>query len=339
MDKILDIKNLSIGYHGRKHTVEVSSSLSARLQKGELVCLLGANGKGKSTLIKTICKFIPPLKGQISLQEKDISQIDELEMSKKVSVVLTERLNVPNATVDELVSYGRSPYTGFLGRLSKIDWEIVHRSMDQCNISHKSNHLLSSLSDGERQKASIAKALAQNTSIVILDEPTAFLDLPSRVEIMKLLRQLASNSGKAILMSTHDLDLALQMADKLWLMHKNKIEQGSPEDLVYNDAFQHFFEKESVAFDNETCSFKVAYNDKQKLAVNGTGFEYMLLKRAFARHGVELVNYDKTKTDWINITQNNKDIFQLYVNNKQITSGSSFEQIVIKYLQLQSSKF
>lgn len=332
MSQLLKIENLTIGYkHRRKYQV-VCKELNADLYKGELVCLLGANGKGKSTLLKTIGKFINPLGGSVSISNKDIKNVPENEMSKNISVVLTDKLQVPNATVEELVSYGRSPYTGFMGQLSKTDWDFVNQAMEQCDIAHKAKYLVSSLSDGERQKASIAKALAQDTPIILLDEPTAFLDLPSRVEIMKLLRQLAMTSGKAVLMSTHDLDLALQMADKLWLMNSGNLITGSPEDLLYQNAFQTIFNKNSISFDNRTGMFKVEYESSGQLAVKGHGFEYVLLRRAFARQGIDLVKYDNTPGVWVNLDVKAKEPFQLCLGLESVTAFASVESLVKEYL-------
>ncbi len=333
MTQILQMKNLSVGYKNRKTTIPISSCLNASLQQGELVCLLGANGKGKSTLLKTLCKFIPRLNGEIYIDQQPVDHINDMDMARKVSIVLTDKMNVPNATVYELAGYGRSPYTGLMGKLSDYDKRIVNESIELCGIAHKKNDFLISLSDGERQKASIAKALAQDTPIILLDEPTAFLDLPSRVEIMKLLTKLARKSNKAVLMAIHDLDLALQMADKLWLMHDNHLSCGTPEDLLYKNAFQQIFNKSGITFDNYSGIFRVDYQNSDKLTVRGHGFEYVLLRRAFAREGIDLVRTKAPDRVWINIDRTTETPFQLYKEQHLVSSENSVERIVRNTLQ------
>lgn len=335
--RYLKFNNLSVGYGHKTKTKIVAQKLSATIHSGELVCLLGANGTGKSTLLRTLCGFQSFFDGEINLMEKDIHRMDEKEIALYLSVVLTERVIVPNATVRELVAYGRSPHTGILGRLDTEDHKLIEQSMEQCGILHKSDELLSNLSDGERQKVFIAKALAQNTPIIILDEPTAFLDLPARVEILQLLRKVASDSDKAILLSTHDLDLALQMADKLWLLKPgDPLINGSPEDLLLNNAFQDMFQKQGIVFDVRTGLFRVEYPYWTEIPIKGHGFEYVLLRRAFARKGIKTVPHENGSKTWIEISPGNDEPFHLYRNNVLSEAGNSVEKIVfttLNYLQ------
>lgn len=333
MGKILEIDNLTIGYSQARNHKLVASNLSASLMKGEMTCLLGANGKGKSTLMKTICGFLKPIKGHLHFNGRDITRMTEREMAKEIAIVLTEKITTPNATVYELVAYGRSPFTGFLGRLSSIDKQIIDEAIKACGISHKKYSPLSALSDGERQKATIAKALAQDTPFILLDEPTAFLDLPARVEIMQLLRKLASEKGKSILMSTHDLDLALQMSDRLWLLHHDQIVAGSPEDLTLRNAFQSMFNKGGVEFDNKTGMFKVLYKHESILAVHGHGFEYVLLRRAFARKGIKLFQGNQNEAVWINIINNSAQPFELMNGEFSIEPYTSVESLVKRVIK------
>ena len=318
MTESIKIKNLNIGYSSSKSKKTVASNLNANLNKGEMTCLLGPNGTGKSTLIKSICGFLKPISGLISINQKDSTTLDEKDMAKLIAIVLTDKLTLPNATVYELVAYGRSPYTDFLGRLSDNDKQVVEQSIAMCGISHKKHSLLSTLSDGERQKATIAKALAQDTPIIILDEPTAFLDLPARVEIMQLLRRLASETQKSVLMSTHDLDLALQMSDQLWLLQKNALIYGTPEDLVLENAFQSMFNNGSIEFDNKTGLFKVAYNHNTTIAVKGHGFKYTLLRRALMRKGIKPVKATSNDNTYIKINDNSDIHFEIWMDNEPI---------------------
>ncbi len=336
MDSIIELKNITIGYRDKKKDSHVAKNLSAELKQGQLACLLGANGKGKSTLMKTMCGFLHPFTGEIFLNGKNISQMDERAMASQIAIVLTDRLIVPNATVFELVSYGRSPFTGFLGKLKKTDLDAVHRALELCGIAHKKNEMLTNLSDGERQKATIAKALAQDTPFILLDEPTAFLDLPARVEVMHLLRNLASNTGKSILMSTHDLDLALQMADKLWLLHENKIINGSPEDLLLTNAFQPIFSNANIGFDNKTGLFKVQYQHEYSFFVKGHGFEYVLLRRACSRKGIKLEQVREDSNSWIEINNNQTEPYILKNENNMEQTYSSVEKIVEEIVRIVS---
>ena len=328
-NEFLHIENLSIGYTSGNKKKMVAENLNGRIRKGELVCLLGSNGTGKSTLMRTLCRFQPYFEGEISILGKPIKRLSDKEISKLVSVVLTDRVSVPNASVFELVAYGRSPYTGILGRIDNRDKAVVEQAIAQCGIAHKKNALLSSISDGERQKAFIAKALAQDTPVILLDEPTAFLDLPSKVEIIQLLRRIASESGKSVLLSTHDLDLALQMADTLWLLHSHgPLITGSPENLLQKNAFQTLFQNKGIEFDTKTGLFQVEYEHFHELPIKGHGFEYVLLRRAFARNGIKTIRMKENVDFWIEITSGDKCSFLLYKENEQIAVEESVEQIV-----------
>lgn len=250
----IETKNLRIGYilKGKKQKV-IHDGLDLQLRSGEVTCLLGLNGAGKSTLLRTLCGFQQPLGGEIHLLGKSLSSYSQGRFSLTVGVVLTEKTNAGGITVYELVSLGRHPYTGFFGQLKTIDREIIEQSLDAVGIAHKSRNYVSELSDGERQKAMIAKALAQQCPIILLDEPTAFLDVTSRIETMVLLHRLATQQQKAILLSTHDLDLAIQMGDRLWLQEKGRpMASGTPEDLILSGAFETFFGKEGIVFDPST---------------------------------------------------------------------------------------
>lgn len=251
---VIETNRLSIGYRlkGGKYKV-IHDDLNLQLFPGEVTCLLGLNGAGKSTLLRTLCGFQPPLGGDISLMGQPLSSYSQSNFSLTVGVVLTEKTNAGGITVYELVSLGRHPYTGFFGQLKKSDREIIEQSLVAAGIAHKAQNYVSELSDGERQKAMIAKALAQQCPIILLDEPTAFLDVTSRIETMVLLHRLAMEQNKAILLSTHDLDLAIQMGDCLWLQEKGRpMACGTPEDLILSGAFESFFGKEGIVFDPST---------------------------------------------------------------------------------------
>lgn len=330
---LLQIKDLTIGYGNKV----VANNLTANIPTGELICLLGSNGTGKSTLMRSICGFQPVLGGNITINKREVLDFNEKELSKQIAVVLTDRVVVPNASVQELVGYGRSPYTGMLGRLNAADKIIVSHAMEQCGIAHKKNSLLTSLSDGERQKAFIAKALAQDTPLIILDEPTAFLDLPARVEIMQLLRDIANTSGKSILMSTHDLDLALQLSDRLWLLQSGgPLTTGSPEDLLLQNAFQSMFQHKGIVFDNKTGLFKVMHAENSTVPVKGHGFEYVLLRRALSRKGIKVVKADSNDSYWLEVKKDCNKPFSYYWDEECILEESSLEKFVSKVIEMKA---
>lgn len=281
------IQNLSIGYRSKTKTKVVGTDLNASVLGGELTCLLGANGVGKSTLLRTLSAFQPKLSGDCFILGKEINDYPEKELAKLISVVLTEKLDIKNITVRELVGLGRSPYTGFWGTLSKHDEEIVDHAISLVKIENLADRLFHSLSDGEKQKVMIAKTLSQETPIIFLDEPTAFLDFPSKVEIMQLLHKLSRKTGKTIFLSTHDLELALQIADKIWLMDKvNGIKIGTPEDLSLDGSLSGFFARKGIIFDQNTGLFRIEGSHSKQIRLVGHGQNYAMVRKALLRNDI-----------------------------------------------------
>jgi iron complex transport system ATP-binding protein len=287
MESTVVINGLTIGY-GKK---VVANNINASIQKGELTCLLGANGVGKSTLLKTLSGFLGKLDGNISIMGKEMDTYSPKELSTTLGVVLTDKCEVRNMSVREIVGMGRSPYTSFWGALSKEDYKIVDQAIEMIGITHLSGRMVHTLSDGERQKAMIAKSLAQQTPIIILDEPTAFLDFPSKVEIMQLLHKLTREAGKTIFLSTHDMELALQIADKIWIMDKKcGFAIGTPEDLAINGALSEFFTRKGIAFDADTGLFKVENNIHKNVLLQGKhGSLQNMVKKALHRNGIGII--------------------------------------------------
>jgi len=284
--KIIRVENLSVGYVSKRNKV-VAEDINAGIYSGELTCLLGANGIGKSTLLRTLSSFQPKLSGSVYICGKELSDYKERELSKLVSVVLTERFDIKNMTSRELIGLGRSPYTGFWGRLSEEDEKIVDDAISLVRIEALSERLVHTLSDGERQKVMIAKALAQETSIILLDEPTAFLDFPSKVEIMQLLHRLSRETNKTIFLSTHDLELALQIADKIWLMDKPVgIRIGTPEDLSLDGSLSNFFAHKGIIFDTQTGLFRIENESQRQIKLIGHGQKYAMVRKALLRNGI-----------------------------------------------------
>lgn len=237
-NSILETNNLTIGYKiNSGETKIVHRNINLSLRSGEITTLLGVNGAGKSTLIRALCGFLKPLAGKITIMGKSLDRYTKEELSTIVSVVLTERVNDGGLTVFEVISLGRYPYTGFFGRLTQEDKDIVEQSLKDVGVWEFRDRYISELSDGERQKVMIAKSLAQQSKIIILDEPTSFLDIRSRMEIISLLRQLSKNKGMTFLLSLHDLWLSLQYSDNLWILSKDDgIFCGQTEEMILSGA-------------------------------------------------------------------------------------------------------
>jgi iron complex transport system ATP-binding protein len=283
----METTGLSIGYrlkNGRRKVV-VHEALDLTLFPGEVTCLLGLNGAGKSTLLRTLCGFQPPLKGDIRLLGKPLERYSQTGLALTIGVVLTEKTYAGGITVYELVSLGRHPYTGFFGRLKKGDRRVVEQSMEAAGIAHKARSYVAELSDGERQKAMIAKTLAQECPIILLDEPTAFLDVTSRIETMILLRRLAVEQQKTILLTTHDMDSAIRMGDCLWLLGKERpMACGIPEELILDGSFALFFGKEDIAFDPSTGKLS-SIAPARTIGVEGDSLTAYWVGNALVRNG------------------------------------------------------
>ena len=287
---ILTTKNLSIGYFKKGKTDVIQSGLDLQLSAGELVCLIGPNGSGKSTLLRTLTGLQKPLTGTTFIDGKDITRIKQNEKALLLSLVLTEKVDIENATVYNLVSMGRHPHSDWWGNITTEEDAVIRDAIEMVHMEHIMHQNINELSDGERQRAMIAKALAQDTPIIMLDEPTAHLDLPNRVEIMLLLHKLAHKTQKAILLSTHELDLALQAADRIWLISSDfGIESGVPEDLVFNGSFTRTFKSKSYFFNAANGNFSLNYPMSKKVWVTGDKTRMYWTLRALARAGYMVV--------------------------------------------------
>ncbi|RIA10107.1 iron complex transport system ATP-binding protein [Flavobacteriaceae bacterium MAR_2010_72] len=254
---ILKTNNLSIGYASKKELKVIASNINIALQKGELIGLVGANGIGKSTLLRSLTKVQKPLSGTIMLNNKDLSDYQALELAKGLSLVLTEPVASKNLTVFELVALGRQPYTNWVGNLSEKDIESVNLALSQTNINDLKHKKCYELSDGQLQKVMIARALAQDTDVIILDEPTTHLDMYHKAYILKLLQKLVKETQKTILFSSHEIDLAIQLCDTMIVMTNNEVVSDSPCQLITKGTFETLFPKDLIAFDNKTGNFRV----------------------------------------------------------------------------------
>lgn len=287
MDKrILHTEHLTIGYRDRKEVKTLISDINVTLNSEELVCLLGQNGVGKSSMIRTLLNLQPALSGNVFLLDRDLKHYNGLDIAKHVSLVLTDPIQTGNLTVRELVALGRSPYTSWTGQMSSKDWEKVQWAIDRTRINYIEKKRLYELSDGQLQKALIARAIAQEGQLIILDEPTAHLDMNNRVEIMRLLKELTTTTGKAILVATHELQLTLQLADQLWLTNFNQpLIAGAPEDLALSGKLEETYYHEGFEFDIKTGRAEIPAEGQKPVKVQGEGDWYFWTANALRRNG------------------------------------------------------
>ncbi|MEM9143673.1 MAG: ABC transporter ATP-binding protein [Bacteroidota bacterium] len=288
---ILYTQGLTIGYRTKKNVLELEKNLDIKIHNGELVCLIGPNGCGKSTLMRTIAGLQKPLQGDTIISGVDVKKMKPHQYARLLSLVLTDKINVGGMTVMDIVSIGRYPYTNQFAKLGPKDHEIIERSLDSVHLNDFTDRFFHELSDGEKQRVLIAKALAQDTPLILLDEPTAHLDLPNRVEIMNILKRLAKETNKAILLSTHELDLALQTSDTIWLMNgAETMKTGTPEDLVLSGMFERVFKSKAFEFDKYSGAFKVVHPVKGKVSLSGNDVHTTWARRALEREGYQVIN-------------------------------------------------
>jgi len=254
---VLKVDKLSIGYQTKKSQTIVAENINFELAKGELIGLIGANGIGKSTLLKTITKSLKALDGGIYVNGKSLKAISNMTLAKEVSVVLTENVSQTNLSVLELIALGRQPYTNWIGTLSEEDEIKTKAAVEAIQITDLIHKKCFELSDGQLQKVMLARALAQDTDIIILDEPTTHLDLYHKVSVLKLLQKLAKETQKTILFSTHEINVTLSLCDKVIVIKEKTTHFGSPKALIEENAFDDLFPKDLVVFNAESGSFKI----------------------------------------------------------------------------------
>jgi iron complex transport system ATP-binding protein len=292
-DAALRTRDLAVGYRTRRARRAVLEHVNLAVDSGELVCLLGPNGIGKSTLLRTIARMQPPLWGSVELGGADLRAVSHAELARRLGVVLTERVAVEALTVRQIVGLGRYPHSGWFGGLTDRDRAAIGWAIDAVGVGHLAERDFSRLSDGERQRVMIARALAQEPVLLVLDEPTAFLDVPSRVELMGLLRQLTRDRPLAVVVSTHDLELALRTADTIWLvLPGGEVITGAPEDVVLSGAIGQAFEGRQIRFHQEERSFRLLTGSSGVAAVHGAGLRASLAVAVLEREGYEVAAAD-----------------------------------------------
>ncbi|AFJ03037.1 ABC transporter-like protein [Methylophaga frappieri] len=322
----LTTHQLEVGYQRTR----LIGPVDLAVQPGEFVCLIGANGSGKSTLIRTLAGMQVSVSGSVNLGDVAISQLSSQERAKRLAVVLTERVTPPLLRGEELVSFGRYPYIGWSGKLGEADHQIIADAMDKADASYLAQRLVSELSDGERQKLMIARALAQQPDVLILDEATAFLDLPRRIEIIQLLQDLAHQHQLAVLLSTHDLDLALRYADTFWLIDgQRQLHIGGPEDLAMSGTLSLTFESDGLQFDLENAELRVGSEGHFPVKLTGSGIHFVWAKKALLRAGCRLSDSAQVRI------HSDAGQYQLSIADAQHQAFDSMAQMVkvIKRLQ------
>jgi iron complex transport system ATP-binding protein len=329
MKSTIELKSLKTGYKMKRGESIVSEGLNADLLTGELTCLLGPNGAGKSTLLRTLCGFQPPLGGTIELMGRPVQSYTKQELARLISVVLTDNAGIRNMTAYDVVSIGRSPYTGFWGRLREKDKTVVGKCFQWMGIEHLKERKMLTLSDGECQKVMIAKAFAQETPFVFLDEPTSYLDYPSKIQMMTLLHRLAKTLKKTIFMSTHDLEHALQVADQIWLLDKEHgLTCGTPEDLSIEGQIEAYFNRSGIVFDKEQCTFSIEHETARDVAISGNkaSLDYKMCCKALMRVGIKPV--DHTPDCPISVRVPGDGTYRLTENGKEIYNVRRIEHLL-----------
>ncbi|MDO4190295.1 MAG: ABC transporter ATP-binding protein [Bacteroidales bacterium] len=286
---------LNIGYGNKV----IQANLTLQANEGELTALCGPNGVGKSTLLRSLCGLQPTLNGSVKVNQKPLQQMKDAEKAKTLALVLTDKIMEDRLTVFDLVAMGRVPFLAWHGSLADNDIAKTQQAIEMVGLTHKAEALISAISDGERQRVMIAKALAQETPIILLDEPTSHLDLPSRIEIMLLLKALAHDTNKCIILSTHELDLAIQCADNIWLMDSKGIKTEIPEDLMLSGAMQATFQSDNFLFDSNDghCVMLHTPNNNYKhIHIEGGQQQAIWLKHALQRTGFVVDDADINTT-------------------------------------------
>lgn len=302
----LQTRDLAVGYRTRRTRRAVLERVNLSVLPGELVCLLGPNGIGKSTLLRTLARMQPPLWGAVVLGGVSLESLSASELARRLGVVLTERVGVESLPARRIVELGRYPHSGWLGRLSDRDRKIVEWAIDTVGARHVADRDFSHLSDGERQRVMVARALAQEPLLLILDEPTAYLDVPSRVELMGLLRHLTRAGSLAVVVATHDLELALRTADVVWLvLPGGELLTGAPEDVVLSGAVAQAFEGRQIRFHPEERSFRWLAGDRAAARVHGEGLSAAMAQAVLEREGfVVAEGPSTTDTFVVSVTAN-----------------------------------
>ncbi len=312
------IDSVLIGFGSGKRKNVLLPPLSASASPGELISIIGRNGIGKSTLLRSLTGIQDIHGGKVFFNDREISNYTGNELAHTTGFISTEQVRISNMTVFDLVSLGRYPHTNWLGTLDGDDLQIISDAMEKTSVIRFSDKYVAGLSDGERQRSMIARLLAQDTPIMLMDEPTAFLDIRSKFEIMHLLHELSHLHGKTIIITTHDLDLALRYSDKIWLILDDGIREGAPEDLLADRLFERLFDSDIIKFNSGEGTYIFKAVPKGSIHVEGDMFLRQCTEKAVIRAGFSVT--DVRAGDYIQITGNRKWILNLKGNRKEYSS-------------------
>lgn len=320
LKEILSLESLRIGYTSGKNENILLPHLNAGARRGEMIAVIGRNGIGKSTLLRTLAGLQKSLGGKVLYFDRPIESYSRMELAQRIGYISTEVIKVSNMSVYDLVALGRFPHTNWIGKVGMNDNEVIADALDKTSMMAFAGKFISELSDGERQKAMIARILAQDTGIMIMDEPTAFLDVASKYEILHLMHLLSTDSNKTIIFSTHDLQMAINQADKIWLILENELVEGAPEDLMLSGAFEHLFDTSAIIFNSVDGTFSFRSEAPAKIFIEGNGEKRHWTEKAVNRAGFKVS--DEITTNYIILPSKDMKEWQLVSGklNRKLTT-------------------
>lgn len=322
---MLSFDSLVIGYISGKNKKMLLPPVNGTAMKGELIAVVGRNGIGKSTLLRSLAGLQPPLEGKISLKGRNIKEYSRLQIAKILGYISTEVVKVVNMRVFELVALGRFPHTNWYGKIDAVNHNAIIDAIEKTDLSDFYHRFITELSDGERQRAMIARVLAQDADLMVMDEPTAFLDIKTKYEILHLLSTLAHNRGKTIIISTHDFQIAMDQADKIWLLLETDLIEGAPEDLMLKGSFDHLFDSSLVVFDSDTGSFVLKKPESGQIYIEGAGAEKVWTEKAVIRAGYSLSG--KKITPYVKVPDTKNRKWHLYSDRSKNEFTSLYDLI------------
>ena len=322
---ILLLKSLRTGFSSGGSEIIITNGINVSVREGELVAIIGKNGSGKSTLLRTIAGLQAPLSGKIFHKGKELQDHSRMDLARKVSYISTEQVRVSNMNVYDLVSIGRYPYTNWAGKIDSENHDIILEAIERSGMTHMITRMVGELSDGERQRAMIARVIAQNTELMVMDEPTAFLDIGSKFEILHLLHGLTRYNGRSVVFSTHDLHLAMDHADKIWLLKDSGIVEGAPEDMMLQGEFEHIFDSAAVKYNAEHGTFIFSGSPKKYVYLAGEGVMRGWTEKALTRSGFGL-SEDKSMT-YIDVPSGDNKCWNVVSSNVEYQFSSLYDLI------------
>jgi len=333
--EILSFNSLKIGYASGKNRKLLIPEISGSACKGELIAVIGRNGIGKSTLLRTITGLQPSLGGTVFIGGRDIEEYSRMQIAKSIGYISTETVKVTNMRVCDLVALGRFPHTNWYGKIDDLNHKVIIDSIVKTGMSDFYGRFISELSDGERQRAMIARALAQDAGLMVMDEPTAFLDIRSKYEIIHLLISLTRSRGKTVIFSTHDFQVALDQADKIWLLLDNELIEGAPEDLLLKGSFDHLFDSSLVTFDPRDGSYMLQKTERGQIFIEGEGIIKQWTEKAMRRAGYRLS--DKKMTLYVIVPTVKGKKWILFSDNSENEFESLYD--LIGHLNIRGKNF